>query len=316
MTIINPRPLYRERLRWISASAVALAFGPALRARAQSATYPTRPMRLVVPFPPGGSPDVQARMLAQKLSVRWGQPVVVENKAGASGNIGAEQVVKSPPDGHTLLMVVSNMLTSNPVLTRTPFDPLKDFTPVGVTAQVQFMLVCHPAVPAATAAEFIRHVRAQPGRLNYGSSGDGSTQHLATLLLSDLAGLSMTHIPYKGAAPAVTDLLSGQIQVWIGAANSLMPYVKDKRLRALAVTGRDRWSGAPELPTLAARLRIWRLARIGWARRHAGFRCRPVAQRCGRHPAGASHSRGPAGAGHRCQSEHRSTNDRAHPQRG
>ena len=148
-------------------------------------------------------------------------------------------------------MVVSNMLTSNPVLTRTPFDPLKDFTPVGVTAQVQFMLVCHPAVPAATAAEFIRHVRAQPGRLNYGSSGDGSTQHLATLLLSDLAGLSMTHIPYKGAAPAVTDLLSGQIQVWIGAANSLMPYVKDKRLRALAVTGRDRWSGAPELPTLA-----------------------------------------------------------------
>jgi tripartite-type tricarboxylate transporter receptor subunit TctC len=229
-----------------------ITFGLVLAAGLAGAqNYPTKPVRFIVPITPGGSNDVVARAIAQKLGETWGQPVLVENRPGAGMNLGAEAVAKSPADGYTWLLGANNIFAFNPHMGRVPFDVFKDFTPVTQVANVPFVMVVHPAVPAKTVAEFIAHAKANPGKLNYASSGNGSPQQLAAEMLSRLAGLSMQHVPYKGAVPAITDLLGGRIEVFIGAVNSLLPHVKEGKLRLLAGAGAKRFAAFPELPAIA-----------------------------------------------------------------
>ena len=213
--------------------------------------YPRRPVRFVVPLPPGGSPDLMARTIATGLSGVWAQQIVVDNRPGANHNLAAELVARSAPDGHTWLLTTDNILTVNSHLGTTPFDPLMDFTPVTQLARLQFLLVVHPSVPAKSTQELVALAKAKPGAFNFGSSGNGSPQHLGSAMLMYFAGIQMHHIPYKGAAPAINDLLPGRIQVWIGAANSLVPHIKDGKLRLLAAAGSRRSPLAPDAPTIA-----------------------------------------------------------------
>lgn len=214
-----------------------------------AAEYPARPVRFIVALPPGGSPDLIARTIAGGLN--WPQTVVVDNRTGGGRNLAAELVAKSAPDGYTWLLTNDNLLTVNPQLGKTPFDPFRDFTPVTLLARLQFLLVVNPSVPAGSVEELVALAKAKPGALNYGSSGNGSAQHLGTTMLMHLTGIEMTHVPYKGAGPALADLLPGRIQVWIGAANSLLPHVKDGKLRLLASVGAQRYPTLPDVPTVA-----------------------------------------------------------------
>jgi tripartite-type tricarboxylate transporter receptor subunit TctC len=198
--------------------------------------FPERPVKIIVPLTPGGSPDTIARSLAQSLGAVWSQPVVVENRTGGSQNIGSDLVAKSPPDGYTWLLAPDNVFSINPYLGKQPFDPLVDLLPVTQVARIQFLLVVNPSVPANSVAELVAYAKSRPGELNFGSSGNGSPQHLGATMLQLLTGTKMNHVPYKGAAPAIADLLPGRIQVWIGAANTLLPHVKDGKLRLLGDT--------------------------------------------------------------------------------
>lgn len=213
--------------------------------------FPERPVRLIVPLPPGGSPDTIARTLAQGMQGVWTQPIVVENRTGGSQNIGSDVVAKSAPDGYTWLLAPDNVFVTNPYLAKGPFDPHHDLAPVTLLARIQFLLVVHPSVPAKSVQDLVTYARAHPGELNFGSSGTGSPQHLGGLLLQQLAGIKMNHVPYKGAAPAVADLLAGRIQVWIGAANSLLPHIRAGKLRVLATAASQRFASLPDTPTIA-----------------------------------------------------------------
>jgi tripartite-type tricarboxylate transporter receptor subunit TctC len=213
--------------------------------------YPRRPVRFVVPLPPGGSPDLTARTIASGLASAWGQQIVVDNRPGANHNLAAEIVAKSAPDSYTWLLTTDNILTVNPHLGKVPFDPFKDFTPVTQHARILFLLTVHPSVPAKSVQELVTLAKSKPGELNYGSSGNGSPQHLGTAMLQHYAGIQMHHIPYKGAAPAINDLLPGRIQVWIGAANSLLPHIKDGRVRLLASASSKRSPLLPDVQTIA-----------------------------------------------------------------
>ena len=217
--------------RWLLAGLVALF--PTIAA-AQS--FPERPVRIIVPLTPGGSPDTIARAIAQGLQGVWTQPAVVENRTGGSQNIGSDLVAKSAPDGYTWLLAPDNVFSVNPHLGKQPFDPLSDLVPVTQVARIQFLLVVNPDVPAKSVQELIALAKSKPGELNFGSSGNGSPQHLGATMFQLLTGTKMNHVPYKGAAPAVADLLPGRIQVWIGAANTLLPHIKDGRLRLLGDT--------------------------------------------------------------------------------
>jgi tripartite-type tricarboxylate transporter receptor subunit TctC len=213
--------------------------------------YPKRPIRFVVPLPPGGTPDLTARTISGLLSGPWQQQIVVDNRPGANHNLAAEIVAKSTPDGYTWLLTTDNILTVNPHLGKTPFDPFRDFTPVTQHARVLFLLTVHPSVPAKSVQELVALAKSKPGDLDYGSSGNGSPQHLGTAMLQYYAGIQMHHIPYKGAAPAINDLLPGRIQVWIGAANSLLPHIRDNRVRLLAAASSKRSPLLPDTPTIA-----------------------------------------------------------------
>ena len=226
----------------LAALVAGLAFGQ---------TFPDRPLKIIVPLPPGGSPDTIARTIAQGLQGVWAEPVVVENRTGGSQNIGSDAVAKSAPDGYTWLLAPDNVFVTNPYLTKQAFDPVADLAPISLVARIQFLLVVHPSVPAASVPELVAYARAHPGELNFGSSGTGSPQHLGGLLLQQLAGIRMSHVPYKGAAPAVADLLAGRIQVWIGAANSLLPHIRAGKLRLLATTAPQRFAAQPDTPTVA-----------------------------------------------------------------
>ena len=229
-----------------------LATGLASNAWAQSATgFPTRPIKFIVPITPGGSNDVVARTLAQKLTEQWGQAVTVENKPGAGMNLGADFVAKSAPDGYTWLLGANNIFVTNPHVGKTPFDVFKDFAPVTQVALVPFVLVVHPSVPARHVTELVEYAKRHPDKLNYGSSGNGSPQQLASEMLNHAAGIKMQHVPYKGAVPAITDLLGGRIQVFIGAVNSLLPHVREGKLRMLAGAGGKRFAAFPDLPAIA-----------------------------------------------------------------
>ena len=215
-------------MRWLLAGLVALC---STLAAAQG--FPERPVRIIVPLTPGGSPDTIARSVAASLQNVWTQPVVVDNRPGGSQNIGADLVAKSAPDGHTWLLAPDNVFSVNPHLGKQPFDPFADFIPVTQLARIQFLLVVHPSLPVSSVSELVAYAKARPGELNHGSSGNGSPQHLGAAMFQLLTGTKLNHVPYKGAAPAVADLLPGRIQVWIGAANTLLPHIKDGRLRLL-----------------------------------------------------------------------------------
>ncbi len=214
--------------------------------------YPSKSIRIVVPFTPGGSTDILARAIGQKLSEAWGQAVVVDNVPGAGGSIGADKVAKAAADGYTLLMGHIGTLAVNPSLyPNLPYDPVKSFAPVAWVARVPNILVVHPSVKASTVKELVALAKAQPGRLNYGSGGNGSAANLATEYLKLQTGTSMLHIPYRGAAPAVSDLLGGQIQLMFTGAPALMGQIKNGQLRALAVSSPKRLEALPDLPTVA-----------------------------------------------------------------
>jgi tripartite-type tricarboxylate transporter receptor subunit TctC len=231
--------------RWLTA--IFLALFPAL---ALSQAFPERPVRIIVPLTPGGSPDTIARAIAAGLQGVWSQPVVVENRPGGSQNIGADLVAKSAPDGHTWLLAPANVFAVNPHLGKQPFDPAADFIAVTQLARIQFLLVVPSALPVSSVRDLVALARAKPGELNFGSSGNGSPQHLGATMLQLLTGTKMNHVPYKGAAPAVADLLPGRIQVWIGAANTLLPHVKDGKLRLLASSAPTRFPNLGDTPTI------------------------------------------------------------------
>ena len=211
--------------------------------------YPARPIRLIVPLPPGGSPDTIARTIANEIN--WPHPVVVDNRTSGGRVLAADLVAKSAPDGHSWFLTTDNIMAVIPQLEKTPFDPLRDFSPVTQTAVFQFLLVVHPSVPAKTVQELVALARAKPKSLNYGSSGNGSAQHLGTALLQYHTGIDMVHVPYKGAAPALIDLLPGRIHVFLGAANQLLPQIREGRLRLLAAASGRRIALLPEVPTIA-----------------------------------------------------------------
>src|SRR4051812_26454219 len=212
--------------------------------------FPERPVKIIVPLTPGGSPDTIARSIAQGLSSVWNQPVVVENRTGGSQNIGSDLVAKSPPDGYTWLRAPDNVFSVNPYLRKQPFDPLVDLAPRTEGARIRCRLVVQPPLPASSVQELIAYAKAKPGELNFGSSGNGSPQHLGATMLQLLTDTRMNHVPYKGAAPAIADLLPGRIQVWIGAANTLLPHVKDGKLRLLASTAPERFANLGNTPTI------------------------------------------------------------------
>ena len=221
-------------------------------ATAQPATYPTKPIRLVVPFTPGGSTDILARAIGQELTKAWGHSVIVDNVPGAGGAIGADKVAKAPGDGYTLLMGHIGTLAVNPSLyPKLPYNPVKDFAPVAGVARVPNVLVVHTAVPAKDVRELVALAKAKPGQLNYGSGGNGSAANLATEYFKLQTGVAIVHIPYKGTAPAVTDLIGGQIQVLFTGAPAVIGHIKSGQLRALAVSSPKRLDALPDLPTVA-----------------------------------------------------------------
>jgi tripartite-type tricarboxylate transporter receptor subunit TctC len=231
-----------------TALAILLAASPAL-AQKKADVYPTKPIRLIVPFAPGGGTDIVARAMAQKLTEALGQSVVVDNRAGGGGTIGAETTVRSAPDGYTLAMV-SGSYAANAALFNLPYDPVNDVTPIALIGETGFLVSLHPGVPAKTIKELIAVLKAKPNSLNYASTGTGGITHLATELFDLMAGTQMTHIPYKGTGPGLTDLLGGQVQVMFGALPAMIPQHKTGRLRGIAVTTAKRVGALPDMPTV------------------------------------------------------------------
>jgi tripartite-type tricarboxylate transporter receptor subunit TctC len=227
-------------------------FAIGLAVSVQAATYPDKPIRLIVPFPAGGGVDAVARVVSQKLSAALGQQVVIDNRGGSGGIIAAEIAAHAVPDGYTLFLGGSASHGITPHLYRKlPYDPVRDFSPVGLIGEAPYFLVVHPSVAATTLRELIALARSRPGQLNYASAGNGSTLHLTAELFKSMAGINIVHVPYKGGAPALTDLLGGQVQMMFNPATLSLPYSRTGRLRALGVTSARRIVFAPELPTIA-----------------------------------------------------------------
>jgi tripartite-type tricarboxylate transporter receptor subunit TctC len=217
-----------------------------------AAAYPDHPIRLIVPFTPGGGNDTVARLVSHGLAAELGQPMVVDNRAGAGGIVGAEAAARAPADGYTLFLGGVGSHAINPNLhEHLPYDPITDFAPISLIASAPLILVVHPSVPAHSVQELVALARAQPGRLNYASNGNGSSSHLAAVMFASLAGVDMVHVPYKGLGPALTDLLSGQVQLMFSSVVAIVPHVKAGKLRALAVSSTERLSLLPDLPTVA-----------------------------------------------------------------
>ena len=216
---------------------------------AGAAEYPTKPIRIVVGFTPGGGTDIVARMLALRLSQSMGQPVVVENKPGANGNIGAELVARSAPDGYTLLLTPSPHVISRVLYLTVSFDPIADFEPVGLVARLPLFVIANPRVPANNLRELIAYAKANPGKLSYGTAGQGTINHLAMELLKQMAGVDILTVNYKGGVPAQTDVIAGHIDLMVATTAQAMPFVRDKKVKALAIASDSRLAEAPEVPT-------------------------------------------------------------------
>jgi len=235
-------------IRTLLACVVALSFATDA-ALAQTAKYPARPVRLVVPFAAGGTNDILGRIVAEKLAEKFGQPFVADNRAGANTVVGSEIVARATADGHTLL-IVSASIAVNPSLVRAlPYDTLRDFAPIGMVAGGPYLMVIHPAVPAKTVGEFIVWVKSQQGKVNYASTGTGSPPHLAAELLKITAGIDMQHIPYKGGGAALPDLIAGRVSMFFGSIATLRPHVDSGRLRAVGMTTAQRSAAMPDVPT-------------------------------------------------------------------
>ena len=230
------------------AALAALAFA----ALAAQAAYPDKPVKIMIGFPAGGPLDAHARLLAERLGQVLGQPVIIDYKAGAGGTVGAEFVARSAPDGYTLLMANTGTMVINPaVYTKLPYNTLKDFAPIARTAQQPLALVVNPEVPAKTIGELVALAKKNPGKLNYGSAGNGGISHLVPEMFKTATGTYIVHIPYRGSAPAFTDLLAGQVQLMAESIPQAAQYVKQGKLRALAVTGKERNAALPDVPTFA-----------------------------------------------------------------
>ena len=225
---------------------LALAAAPAI-----SQQYPTRAVRLIVASSPGAGVDIVARIMAQKVSTSLGQQVVVDNRAGAGANLGAEIAAKSPADGYTLLMGTPAHTINVSLYSGLSYDVVRDFAPVSLVSTGQYVVIVHPSVPARTAKELIAIAKARPGALGFGSAGPGNSTHLAGELFNSMAGIKMLHVPYKGSGPALIDLTSGEIQVMFANITAGLPFIRNKRVRGLAVTGPKRTTQAPDLPTVA-----------------------------------------------------------------
>jgi len=228
--------------------AVAMVAAPALAQQ----KYPSKPVTIVVPYPPGGSNDTFARELGKKLSDAWKIPVIIDNRPGAGGSIGAAAVSKAPPDGYTLCLLSSSFTTNAAIQPNLPFDPVKGFTPVGMVAKGPMLLTVGNHVPVKTTLELFDYARKNPGKLNFASSGQGSTNHFATELLMDAANIKMTHVPYKGMGPAVTDILGGHVDVLIASAPSIYQHVKAGKLRGIGVTSKGPSAVVPDLTPVAS----------------------------------------------------------------
>ena len=224
--------------------------GLLLSASAAAQPFPSQPIKFIVPFTPGTGMDIIARYVGPKLTERLGQPVVVENRPGASGNIGAEAVAKAAPDGHTLMVGANTLVIASNLYRNVPFDPLRDFSPVTLAATTTMVLVVNPGTGIQSVRELVARAKAQPGKLTYGSPGIGTPHHMGMELFKDLTGTDLLHVPYKGSAGAVTDLVSGQINVMLLPIHQVLPYRDAGRLRLLAAAGAKRHPAAPDLPTL------------------------------------------------------------------
>ncbi len=218
---------------------------------AAHSAYPERPIRIIVPVPPGGGNDIVARMLARRLTDKWGQQVIVDNRPGASTAIGAEIVARASPDGYTLMFHSATFAINAAMQRKLPFDPIKDFTPIGLVARVPQILVVNPAFPAKTLAEFLAQARARPGQINFASAGAGSSPHLAMEVLMEMTGVKLNHVPYKGTAPGLADVVAGHVQTTFDAIPPALGYVRGGRVRALVVVSQKRFPALPEVPTMA-----------------------------------------------------------------
>lgn len=236
--------------RVIAAAAALLVAGLVCSSAQAQTNYPTKPIRLIVPFAPGGGTDIVARLMAQKLTEAFKQTVLVDNRAGGGGLVGAETAVRAAPDGYTVI-IMSGSYTTNAAIYKLPYDPVKDITPMGLIGDTGFFLALNPGVPIKTVGELIAYDKSKPGALNYGSSGTGGIAHLCGELFNLLAKTKLTHVAYKGTGPALNDLLGGHIQLIFGSAPSTIPLVQSNRLRAIAVTTTKRSSALPDLPTIA-----------------------------------------------------------------
>jgi tripartite-type tricarboxylate transporter receptor subunit TctC len=232
-------------MRTILALLIAAIAPPAL-----GQSYPSKPVRMILAFPPGGPTDINARIFAQKLGESMNQQIVVDNRAGAGGNIGAAEAAKSPADGYTIFYNTSAISIAPSMYSKLNYDVLKDYAPVALTATVPLVLVVNPALPVKSVQELVAYAKANPGKINYGSSGTGTITHLASALFGAQMGLTLQHIPYKGSAPALVDVAGGQTQMMIDTINTVLPYVKDNRLRALAIAIPRRSAALPDVPTL------------------------------------------------------------------
>jgi len=242
--------MHRRMYRCLFAALVLLAaFAAPTSGSAQG--YPNRPVRLVVPFPAGGPADALGRALGDQWSKMWGQPVVIENRGGAGGNIGAEVVARAAPDGYTLLLNASSHVINASLYEKLPYDPIKDFTPVSEVASYMLVLVVHPSVPAKSVKEFVAFANSKPDGLSVANAGLGTPTHLAAVLFAQAAGVNLIHVPYRGAAPASTDLIAGQVPAMFNNPVNAVPQVKSNNLRALAVTGSKHLSLLPDTPTIA-----------------------------------------------------------------
>jgi tripartite-type tricarboxylate transporter receptor subunit TctC len=250
MAFIKLRPSFS----WVTSLAVSVGMAGALLSSpaALAQAFPNKPLRLICPFPPGGAVDIASRAIAQELSKNLGQPVTVENRPGAGGNIGGAEAARANPDGYTIFMTTSGIQAINPVLyAKMPFDPNKDLVPVSALVSLNNVLVLHPSIKANSVPEVIAMAKSQPGAMNYASSGSGTSIHMSGEMFKSLTGVNITHIPYKGSAPAMTDLLGGQVMMMFDNIPSAIPHIKSGKLKALATTGAKRDPLLPELPTLA-----------------------------------------------------------------
>ena len=245
------RHINAPRTTLLFAIAITTFAGIVLSAPAAAQAFPAKPVRIVVPFPPGGPADVLGRMLGQKLAERWSQSVVIDNRGGAAGNIGAEFVARSAADGYTLLLNATSHVVNASMYSKLAFDPIKDFTPVTEVASYMLVLVVHPSVPVKTLAQFVALAKARPGQISVANTGAGTPTQLAAELFKSAAGIDLLSVPYKGAGPANTDLLGGQVVAMFNNPINALPFARAGKLRALAVTGVQRLAIAPELPTIA-----------------------------------------------------------------